>query len=151
MSIDDEKRASRRLYEEVFGRGNLQAADEILAGDCVSHGPGVPPVHGTDQIKRQATVLRTAFPDLVSICEDQVAEGDRVATRWTGRGTHTGPLLQPGGSVEPTGRSIEFTEIRIDRFEGGRIVESWFLPDRMTLWQQLGLVQASKPDDTKRR
>ena len=151
MNVDEQKAASRRLYEEVFGRGNFEAADEILAPDCVSHGPGVPPVFGSDQIKRQATVLRTAFPDLVSICEDQVAEGDRVATRWTGRGTHTGPLMQPGGALEATGTPIEFTEIRIDRFADGRIVESWFVPDRMTPWQQLRLLPAPRHATVGRR
>jgi predicted ester cyclase len=72
--------------------------------------------------------------------EDQVAEGDRVASRWTGSGINTGELRLPTGVVPPTGRPVEFGEIRIDRFANGRIVESWFIPDRMTLWQQLGLL-----------
>lgn len=142
MSIEQNKAMSRRLYIEVFGRGNVDAADEILAADCISHGPGTPPTIGTAQIKRQAGVLRTAIPDLQTELEDQLAEGDRVASRWRGSGTHTGPLLMPGLSLPPTNRSIAFSEIRIDRFAAGRIVESWFLPDRLTLWQQLGIVPA---------
>jgi predicted ester cyclase len=136
------KALSRRLYEEVFGRGNLAAADEVLAQDCLSHGPGVPPGVGTEGIKRQALLLRTAMPDLRVVLNDQVAEGDRVVSRWTGIGTHSGPLALPTGTVDGTGRSISFDEIRIDRFAAGRIVESWFIPDRMTLWQQLGLMPA---------
>lgn len=135
------KDLARKLYEEVFGRGNLEAADEIMAADCVSHGPGSPPLVGTEQIKRQALLLRGAIPDLQSILNDQVAEGDRVVSRWTGRGTFTGPLTLPSGSVEPTGKAISFDEIRIDRFAGGRIVESWFIPDRFTLWQQMGVLR----------
>ena len=69
-----------------------------------------------------------------------MAEGDRVVSRWLGSGTHTGPLLLPTGTVAPTGNKVAFGEIRIDRFENGRIVESWFIPDRLSLWQQLGLL-----------
>jgi len=140
MSHDEQKAMSRRLYEEVFGRGNLAAADEIMTADAVSHGPGTPPVTGTEQIKRQAMLLRTAMPDLEVILNDQLAERDRVASRWMGRGTHTGALNLMGTSIAASGKQIVFDEIRIDRYEGGRIVESWFIPDRMTLWQQLGLI-----------
>ncbi len=84
------RRSRGASYEEVFGHGNLAAADEILAADCISHGPGVPPVVGTEGIKRQAVLLRSAMPDLESTLQDQLAEGDRVASRWTGSGTHGG-------------------------------------------------------------
>ncbi len=144
MGVEANKALARRLYEELFGRGNLDAADEILAADCVSHGPGVPPQRGTEGIKRQATLLRTAFPDLRTVLNDQIAEGDRVTSRWTGMGTHTGPLMLPDGTVEPTGRDISFEEIRVDRIADGRIAESWFIPDRFTLWQQLGLLPARR-------
>ncbi len=141
MTILERRRAlSRRLYEEVFSAGNLAAADEILDPECVSHGADAPPRVGTDGIKQQAMLLRGAIPDLVSTLEDQVAEGDRVVSRWTGSGTNTGDLRLPTGIVPATGRHISFGEIRIDRFEGERIVESWFIPDRLALWQQLGLV-----------
>ena len=140
MPHDEIKAKSRRLYVEVFGRGNLEAADEIMDPECISHGPGSPPLVGTDQIKRQATLLRTAIPDLKAVLHDQLAEHDRVASRWTGAGTHTGPLTLATGAVAPTGKPISFDEIRIDRYANGRIVESWFIPDRMTLWQQFGIL-----------
>jgi predicted ester cyclase len=137
---DADKELSRRLYEEVFGRGNFAAADEIMDPHCVSHGPGVPPLVGTDPIKQQGMRLRTAIPDLQVILQDQVAQGDRVASRWTGRGTHSGQLMLPTGAVPATGHEISFDEMRVDRFFNGRIVESWFIPDRMTLWQQFGIL-----------
>ena len=136
------KDASRRLYEEVFGRGNLEAADEIMAADIVSHGPGVPPLVGTAQIKRQAQLLRGGLPDLAVALNDQIAEEDRVCSRWTGTGTHTGDLMLPTGPVPATGKQIAFDEIRIDRYLDGRIVESWFIPDRFTMWSALGLIGA---------
>jgi predicted ester cyclase len=144
MTGEENKELARRLYFEVFGVGNLAAADEILAPDCISHAADQPPRIGTDGIKAQAALLRSAIPDLVTTLEDQVAEGDRVASRWTGSGTHTGELRMPGLVVPPTGRPIRFGEIRIDRIDNGRIVESWFIPDRLTLWQQLGLIPAPK-------
>ena len=139
-SIDSQRALSRRLYEEVFGAGHVDVADEILAESCVSHGPGTPPAVGPGGIKAQAAVLRGAIPDLTVTLEDQLAEGDRVASRWSASGTNTGALRLPAGAVPPTGAAIVFSEIRIDRYAGGRIVESWFLPDRLSLWQQLGLV-----------
>ena len=139
------KRRSQRLYDEIFGKGNFAVADELLAPDIVNHGPGLPPVPGTEGIKRQAALLRTAMPDLEVILHDQIGEGDRVTSRWTGRGTHTGPLNLPAGSVPATGNAISFDEIRIDRHADGRIVESWWIPDRFTLWIQLGLLPAAAP------
>ena len=148
MSLEGNKALSRRLYEEVFGNGNLAAADEILSEGCVSHGPGAPPAVGTDGIKRQAALLRTAMPDLRVTLNDQLAENDRVASRWACGGTHTGRLVMPTGAVAASGRTISFDEIRIDRFADGRIVESWFIPDRMSLWQQLGLLPAPGASST---
>ena len=75
--VEQMKAASRRLYVEVFGAGNLDAADEIMSASCISHGPGTPPVVGTDHIKQQANLLRVAVPDLKVDLEDQLAEGDR--------------------------------------------------------------------------
>ncbi len=138
--VDAHMRTSRRLYEEVFGRGNLSVADEILASDAVGHGPGAAPTVGSEFIKRQSMLLRTAVPDMKVALVDQFAQGDRVASRWTATGTHTGPLNLPSGAVPGTGRAIQFDEIRIDRYVGGRIAESWFIPDRLTLWQQLGVL-----------
>ena len=137
------KERSYRLYDEVFGKGNYAAADELMAVNILNHGPGVPPASGTEGIKRQAELLRTALPNLAVILNDQVAEGDRVASRWTGRGTHTGPLNLPTGALPATGNNISFDEIRIDRYADGRIVESWWIPDRFTLWMQLGLLPAA--------
>ncbi|MGI9009546.1 MAG: ester cyclase [Streptosporangiaceae bacterium] len=137
---DANKKRSRLLYEQVFGLGHLDAADNLLAADVLNHGPGVPDSTGSEGIKPQAMLLRTAFPDLEVILNDQIAEGDKVCSFWTGRGTHAGPLLRPAGPLPPSGNPISFEEMRIDRHAGGRIVEAGFLPDRFTLWTQLGLL-----------
>ncbi len=140
--MDDNKATSARLYVEVFEKGNFEAADEILAPDHVAHAGDAAPRVGTDGIKQQAALLRSAIPDLKSDLMDQVAEGDRVVSRWLGHGTFTGELRLMGQVVPPNGRRVEWAEIRIDRFENGLIAESWFIPDRFALWQQLGLIPA---------
>lgn len=147
MSEDLEriKAASRRLYEEAFGRGNLAAVNEVQHPEMVSHGPGMPPLIGRDQIKRQAVALRGAFPDLKTTLLDQFAAGDRVCSRWAGSGTFTGQFQLPGVSVPPTGEPIYFEEIRIDRYLDGVMVEAWFIPDRLSLWQKMGLVAGAPP------
>jgi predicted ester cyclase len=138
--LEASKERSRRLYEEIFGNGNYGAADELMAPAIINHGPGSGPVPGTEGIKQQAALLRAAIPDLRITLNDQFGEGDRVASRWTGSGTHAGPLDLPTGPLPATGNSISFDEIRIDRHAGGRIAESWWIPDRFTLWAQLGLL-----------
>jgi predicted ester cyclase len=140
--LDANKERSRRLYEEIFGKGNYGRADELMAAAIINHGPGSAPEPGTEGIKRQAVLLRTAIPDLQITLNDQFGEGDRVVSRWTGSGTHTGPLNLPTGTLDGTGNPISFDEIRIDRHAGGRIAESWWIPDRFTLWAQLGLLPA---------
>jgi predicted ester cyclase len=148
--VEVNKDRSRRLYEEIFGQGNYAAADDLMAAGVVNHGPGSPPVLGTEGIKRQAALLRTAIPDLHVTLDDQFGHQDRVVSRWTGSGTHSGPLMLPTGTVDGTGRSISFGEIRIDRHADRRIAESWWIPDRFTLWQQFGLLPAAaeRPADS---
>src|SRR5260370_16685987 len=107
------KKRSRRLYEEVFGNGNYGAADELMAVGIINHGAGSPPALGTGGIKQQAALLRTAFPDLRITLNDQFGHDDRVVSRWTGSGTHSGPLNLPSGPVAATGNSIPFHEIRL--------------------------------------
>ena len=133
------KTRSKQLYYEVFGQANYDAADAILSEDHVSHGPGFTTALGSSGIKRQARLLHTAFSDFRVELLDQLAEDDRVASRWRVTGVHNDPFNLPSGSVAATGRTITFDEIRIDRHYDSRIAESWFIPDRLVLWEQLGL------------
>ena len=81
-------------------------------------------------------MYRTAFPDLQITVEDQVAEGDKVVTRWTARGTHRGELL----GVTPSGNRVEISGISIDRFSGSKFVESWSNYDALGTMQQIGAI-----------
>ena len=135
---EENKAVARREIEELFGRGNLDAAEEIYAPNYVGHEPTFGDVHGVEGAKQFAATYRQAFPDIQTTMEDQVAEGDKVVTRFTSRGTHQGESEDFG---PPTGNRIEVTGITIERFsEEGKIVEDWTNFDALGLMQQLGLV-----------
>jgi steroid delta-isomerase-like uncharacterized protein len=111
--------------------------DELFAPHYVLHDPAVPgEVRGPEGIKQYVGMYRSAYPDTRFTVEDQIAEGDEVATRWTGRGTHRGELM----GIPPTGREVTITGITIDSVSGGRIEEEWNNFDQLGLLQQLGVV-----------
>ncbi len=130
------KAAMRRLYEEVFGRGNMTVADEILAADFVEHEafPGMEP--GIEGFKQMVSAARSAFPDFRLTAEDLIAEGDRVAVRYTMTGTHRGEFM----GAAPTGNQIKVSGMEVARFAGGKVVEHWGNTDTLGLMQQLGLM-----------
>jgi steroid delta-isomerase-like uncharacterized protein len=92
--------------------------------------------------KQFLTTFYSAFPDLGHTVEDQIAEGDRVATRATNRGTYRGELM----GIPPTGKQFTVTGINIVRVSGGRIVEEWVNFDTLGMMQQLGVI--SQPGQT---
>jgi hypothetical protein len=94
MSTEANKAVSSRFFKELFSQGKLAVADEIVAPDHVDRGPGALPGSppGPAGSKLLVTTYRNAFPDLQFTIDEQIAEGDKVVTRWTGRGTHKGEL-----------------------------------------------------------
>ena len=129
--------ASRRLLEEVWSKGNFAVIDDLVDANHVNHDPNaaqLPP--GREGMKQFAMAYRSAFPDLSMTVEDQVAEGDKVVTRWCARGTHKGAL--PG--LPATGKSATVTGIGIDRIVNGKIVESWGNWDQFGMLRQLGAI-----------
>jgi steroid delta-isomerase-like uncharacterized protein len=134
---DDLKAVSRRLIDEVYNEGKLDVVDEVVAPGYVRHDPTLPEdITGQAAERELAAAYRAAFPDLMVTIEEQLAEGDRVVTRWTARGTHTGDLW----GIPGTGKEVRVTGTSVDRIQGGRIVESWLNWDALGLMQQLGVV-----------
>ena len=121
-SAEENKALSRRVIEEMFNKGNLDLADEVLAPDYVDHDPSSPQeIRGPEGLKRFVPTARSAFPDTHIRIEDQVADGDLVATRYVVSGTQEGELE----GIPPTGNRVEFLGISIDRFSGGKLAETW--------------------------
>jgi steroid delta-isomerase-like uncharacterized protein len=140
MSAEDNKAIVRRFVEEVWNKGNLGIIDEMFSPDWVEHDPDRPEeLRGLGDAKRRVEEVRNAFPDLHVTLEDLIAEGDKVVSRWTARGTHQGELL----GIPPTGRQVEFTGMRIQRISGGKLVETWHQPDTLGMMRQLGLIPDS--------
>jgi steroid delta-isomerase-like uncharacterized protein len=138
---DDNKAIARRFFELVNER-NLDGFADIIAPNAVDHDPYNPVEGQGPDVARQAMEgYIKAFPDLRMTVDDQVAEGDRVATRWTGTGTHEGDLM----GIQGSGKQATVTGISIDRFEDGKIVESWSNWDTLGMLQQTGAIPAPQP------
>jgi steroid delta-isomerase-like uncharacterized protein len=137
MSIEENKAIARRWSEELWSRGSLDVADEIVAPEYVRHDPGAPfPAHGPEGVKRLVTMLHAMFPDIEIVVEDVIAAEDKVVTRYTSIATDTeGFMGRP-----PTGKVIRTPAIQIFRFAGGKIVESWAVRDDLGTLRRLGHV-----------
>jgi steroid delta-isomerase-like uncharacterized protein len=139
-TIDQNKATARRWSEDLWGRGNLAVADEIVAADYLRHDPGDPfPARGPADVKRIVTMLRTMLPDLQIHVEAVVAEGDLVVSRYSTTATDTvGYMGKPA-----TGKVIHATAMQMFRFADGRIVESWAVRDDLGVLRQLGQIPAA--------
>jgi steroid delta-isomerase-like uncharacterized protein len=136
MSADN-KAVVRRLIE-AFNQGKLDDAANLMASDYVYHGP-TGDAHGPAGWKQVAAMYHNAFPDVVCTIDDQIAEGDKVATRFTARGTHRGDLA----GVAPTGRFVTVPVIIVSRVVNGRIVKDFEQFDQLGMFQTIGKLPAS--------
>ena len=130
---EQNKTLARRWFEDLFSRGDLDAANEILSDEFVDHLPREEE-RGIKELKHYVSIYRAAFPDIQDTVEDVVAEGDKVVVRWRSRGTHQGEFM----GVAPTGRHVAFTGMRLFRIAGDVIAESWVNIDERGLQEQLG-------------
>lgn len=126
----------RRLGLEGFGKGNEAVLDELLAEDYVDHGapPGVPP--GREGAKTFVAQLQAAFSNIDQSVDDVVAEGDKVAARWTFTADHTGEFL----GVPASGKRITVGGLEIDRIADGKVAEAWTQVDMASFLMQVGVL-----------
>jgi steroid delta-isomerase-like uncharacterized protein len=122
----------RRFFEELWNRGELTVADELIAAEHLHHLGGQELV-GPQGVRGAVTWLRTAFPDLRFEIDDVMSDGDRVVLRWTASGTHLGPF----DDVRPTGRTVKWKGTDWFRLRAGQIVEVWAFADGGVLVDQL--------------
>jgi len=116
---------ARRALEDVCSGKNLEGIPDVYHPDFVDHVNALE-YRGHDGARRSVALYLELFPDLRFVVDEQVSEGDRVASRWTLRGTHRG-------------RSVTLRGIVISRFEDGRIIEDWAASDTMEIPRQLGV------------
>lgn len=136
IAIDEQKELVRRSFEETWSEDNDEAIDELVAEDFVLHDPAYPEtVSGRDGYKEFVETYRTAFPaDTNFTLEDVIGEGDVVAVRWIGHGTHENEFM----GIEPTHEEIEVAGQTMARIEDEQIAEMWTSYDALGLLQQIG-------------
>lgn len=137
--MGEAKQIVRRALEEPW-KGNWDVIDECFAPTYVGYDPSLPePLRGPDAVRANFQTYIDAFTGAHIKVDDQIAEGDKVATRWTGRGTHTGEIQ----GIAPTGKEVTVSGLTISRLEGGKIVEEWINWDTLGMLVQLGAVPAA--------
>jgi steroid delta-isomerase-like uncharacterized protein len=128
----------RRFLNEVIGQANVAAADALCATTLTWHGVGIGDLPDLATLKGLLGGFFAAFADIDMTVEDLVASGDRVAARYTWRGTHRGVFQ----GLPPTGQSVAVAGTGIFRLAGGKIVEEWWQEDLLGLLRQLGAIPA---------
>jgi predicted ester cyclase len=140
MSAEDNKALVRRFYAAI-DQGDIDAMDDFVAEDYLDHSPPPWPVPaGREGLKASFKLFWEATPGR-HVIEDQIAEGDKVVTRLTCYGQHTGDL--PG--IPATGNEMEMTATVIHRVAGGRLVEKWSDKDVLAMLQQLEVLPRLGP------
>jgi len=133
MSTEQNKAIAYRSIDELWNGRNVEVIDELFAEDYHD-----PTWNSRRAFKDSATALFAGEipPDFHIAIEDQIAEGDKVVTRWTWSFTHSVPIR----GIAPTGKHISWTGISIYRLAGGKIVEGWDNSDELGRQRQLGLI-----------
>jgi len=121
------------VFSELWSKGSVELIDDLFAENFVGHFPGET-AHGREGVRAQVSAHRQAFPDWTEEVEDMIADRDRVAVRFTSRGTNLGDFL----GHPPTGNRVEISEVAIFRLSDSKIVEQWVYPDMLSLQRQLG-------------
>jgi len=133
------KELIRRWFEEVWNQGRADAIDEMFDENGVAHGLSddpANPIKGPTGFRPFHNVFREAFPNMMIVVEDVIAEDDKVAARCSIRAQHEGDFLGKAATQSP----VDFTGIAIVRIYNGKIVEAWNNFDFMTLHKQVGLL-----------
>jgi steroid delta-isomerase-like uncharacterized protein len=137
MSAEQNVATARRWFDDICNGRSRSAAGEIFTSDHRHHDPSSPGVpDGPDGMTGLAAVYYTAFEDARWTVDDIVANGDTVAIRWTGSGTHTREL----NGMPPTHRRVNVAGMIFFKFRNGKISESYDVWDTFGMMQQLGVV-----------
>ncbi len=136
MSAEENKALARRFCEEIINKGNMAVAPELVTEDFVELDPFPGQQPGRKGLIDTIAMMRTAFPDLAWTIEELVAEGEKVASYNTWRGTHLGVFL----GIPPTGKRVTVPTMVLDTWIDGKLKESRLLMNVMSLMQQLGVV-----------
>ncbi len=136
MTLDENKAVVRRFGEEVLNQKRLASIDELCQRNYIELDPAPGQEQGAEGLKKWFAKVFTAFPDMNWTIEEQVAEGEHVITRWTWRGTHRAELF----GIPPTNRPVKVSAWTSDHIVNGKIVDSRFAMDMLSMMQQMGVI-----------
>ncbi len=145
--LEDNKALVRRAYLDGMNTRNMDIIEEVFSPEYVSHFPGQPPTRGVEPIKAVLQSFFDAFPDIVFKIEDQLAEGNKVTTRWSAQGAHQGEwrgFPPRGRGIPPTGRHVTLSATDIYLISDGQVVEEWNTLEQLAVLEQIGAV--SEPE-----
>jgi steroid delta-isomerase-like uncharacterized protein len=134
---EENKQLIRRWFEEVWNKGRAEAIEEMFDENGIAHGLSddpSSPMTGPGGYRPFYTTFREAFPNIMVVIEDMIAEDDKVAARCSVRAKHEGEFMGRGATQAP----VEFTGMTIVRIHNGKIVEAWNNFDFMTMYKQVG-------------
>ena len=134
--MSEENKAIARKFFKMFELGDTGLADKVVAADYVNHNALPGQRLGIEGVKQFATSIKNAIPDIQFNIGDQIAEGDKVVTRYTVGGTHQGELF----GISATGKQVKWTATATMTVANGKIQEAWINWDQWGLMQQLGIV-----------
>jgi steroid delta-isomerase-like uncharacterized protein len=132
--IEQNKTRIREFLDRVLSSGDIAATGDYFHADMVEEVPFPGQGPGLDGLKETLKALRVAFPDMRWLSKEQIAEDNRVLTRFVWEGTHRGDFL----GMPPTNRAVSVWGMVIDQFEGTKVKSTRILMDTMSLMQQLG-------------
>jgi steroid delta-isomerase-like uncharacterized protein len=131
---EQNKVIARRLLDALWNQQDFAVVDDLLAADYDGHSSTV--INGPDGAKAFVPEIQSAFPDFQMIFEDQIAEDDKIVTRWTATGTHNGEFQ----GMPPTGNNVTLTGITIFRIVDGKIRDGWTHEDLLGFMRQIGAI-----------
>ena len=132
----ENKAIIRRMYEEIFNQQAFAVADEIVAADYINHNPAPGELPGREGLKQFAAYLHSANEGIRFVIEDQIAEGEKVASRLTITGKHTGEFA----GIPATGKRYTSKALVIHRVVDGHMQEGWLEWDALGWMQQIGVI-----------
>jgi steroid delta-isomerase-like uncharacterized protein len=140
MSVERNKMVARRVFEDLLNRRNVPAVSELFAVNALFRYPLIPePLRGIEALTQFFSGVNRAFPDIHFVVDDVFAEGDKVAVRWTVRGTFQGEYA----GIPPTGKQASVSGVDVFALVDGKITENWVNYNTLGFMQQLGVIPAA--------
>lgn len=142
MAQEENKNVIKRFYHEVWNKFDLSVVDELFSPDYIFNDLPSWRKQGSQDLKEFVADNHRMFPDVYHTVDDLIAEGDKVAYRFTGTETHKAELYGPLGIIPPTNKKVTWKGNGIARFNNGKIVEVWVITNNIDLMKQLGALPA---------